>query len=302
MENDWQLQPFVKYQRNPILAPSGETWQAKDVFNPAAWTDGENVWLLYRAEDDTGIGRWNGTSRFGLAYSTDGFQFVCEPDPVLEPEESWELPGGCEDPRLVRIGELFYLTYTAYDGETARLALATSPDLRHWQKHGLLFPQRGWTKSGAILTTPIDGVYWMYFGDSNIWAARSENLRHWTVIETPVLQPRPRHFDSLLVEPGPPPILTEQGILLLYNGADEDSAYASGQVLLDRSNPTRVIARSERPFLSPSVALEYSGQVPNVVFCEGLVDFRARWLLYYGMGDSGIGVATCDTRINRGGN
>jgi predicted GH43/DUF377 family glycosyl hydrolase len=291
MYENWELKPFIKYDRNPILGPTGDTWQSKDVFNPAAWTDGDTIWLLFRAEDATGIGEWNGTSRIGLAYSKDGYHFDRDAQPILEPGEPWELPGGCEDPRLVKIRDTFYLTYTAYDGNTARLALACSKDFYAWEKRGLLFPDRGWTKSGAILSTPLDDRYWMYFGDTNIWAAHSTNLMDWTVIEEPVLSPRAGHFDSLLVEPGPPPIMTDDGILLLYNGADANSVYACGQVLLDKHYPTKILSRSSAPFLDPSVELEYTGQVPNVVFIEGVVWFNNRWFLYYGMGDSGIGVA-----------
>ncbi|MEE9167089.1 MAG: glycoside hydrolase family 130 protein [Candidatus Neomarinimicrobiota bacterium] len=292
--NKWQLEPFVKYEHNPILEPLGKTWQAKDIFNPAAWTNGDTIWLLYRAEDSTGTGQWNGTSRIGLAYSSDGLHFEREPYPVLEPTKTWEFPGGCEDPRVVKIGEIFYLTYTAYDGETARLALASSTDLHTWEKHGIIFPKRGWTKSGAILSTPIDGVYWMYFGDTNLWAAYSSDLLTWTVIEEPVLRPRPQRFDSRLVEPGPPPLITTGGILLLYNGANNARVYASGQVLFDKRDPTKIVARSETPFLTPNLMLERQGQIPNVVFIEGLVRFQDRWFLYYGMGDSGIGVAFHD--------
>ncbi len=290
--DSWQLGPFEKYEGNPIIAPQGQTWEAKDVFNPAAWTDGETVWMLYRAEDTTGVGKWNGTSRIGLASSSDGVQFDREPDPVLEPTEDWEIPGGCEDPRVVKVNDTFYLTYTAYDGKTARLALASSNDLRAWTKHGLVFPERGWTKSGAILTTPVDSVYWMYFGDTNIWAAHSTDLIQWTVVEEPVLRPRPGYFDSRLVEPGPQPLLTDDGILMLYNAADSALVYAAGQALFDPADPTKLLARSETPFMTPTTVLEQTGQVANVVFIQGLVDFKDQWFLYFGMGDSGIGVAT----------
>ncbi|GAB4580334.1 MAG: glycoside hydrolase family 130 protein [Anaerolineales bacterium] len=287
----WQLGPFTKHPANPILTPQGTTWEAKDVFNPSVWTDGETIWMLYRAEDHTGPGQWNGTSRLGLAVSTDGLHFTREPHPVLEPTEPWELPGGCEDPRVVKIGHTYYLTYTAYDGQTARLALATSKDLHTWEKHGLIFPTWDWTKSGAILTTPVNGKYWMYFGDSNIWVAHSTDLIHWTAIEEPVIRPRPGHFDHTLAEPGPQPILTPKGILLLYNGADAQMHYTAGQALFDLTDPTRLLARSETPFLVPTTTLEHTGQVPHVIFVEGLVEFKGRWLLYFGMGDSGIGVA-----------
>lgn len=290
-EQSWQLSSFQKYDGNPIITPRGDGWESKDVFNPAAWTDGSTIYLLYRAEDSTGIGEWNGTSRIGLATSTDGIHFDRQEDPLIEPTEPWELPGGMEDPRLVKIDSLFYLTYTAYDGETARLALATSPDLKSWKKHGLVFPDSGWTKSGAILPHMVNGKYWMYFGDTNIWAAHSENLIHWTAIEEPVLKPREGYFDSRLVEPGPQPLMTNQGILLLYNGADENLVYNSGQALFDAGDPARLIARSDFSFLQPESRLEKEGQIPNVVFIEGLVRYQNTWYLYYGMGDSGIGVA-----------
>lgn len=287
----WQLKQFYKSERNPILTPQGNTWESKDVFNPATWSDGSTIYMLYRAEDSTGIGQWNGTSRIGLATSTDGINFKREDEPVLEPTEEWELPGGCEDPRIVKIDDTFYLTYTAYDGETARLALATSTDLRNWQKHGLVFPDSGWTKAGAIIPKKINGKYWMYFGDTNIWAAHSQDLLNWTAIEEPVLKPREGKFDSRLVEPGPTPILSNRGILLLYNGADQDLIYESGQALFDPKDPTKLIARSDSSFLRPDTELERTGQVPNVVFIEGLARLNGSWYLYYGMGDSGIGVA-----------
>ncbi len=87
--------------------------------------------------------------------------------------------GGCEDPRIVVVNGTFYMTYTAYDGKTARLALARSKDLVHWEKLGIVFPEWGWSKSGAILPIKINGKYIMYFGDSNIWIAYSDDMIHW---------------------------------------------------------------------------------------------------------------------------
>src|SRR5262249_4610866 len=158
----------------------------------------------------------------GLAHSSDGFRFERHPTPVMEATEPYELPGGCEDPRLVRIDDRFYLTYTAYDGQTARLCLAESDSLERWIKQGPLFPERGWTKPGATLHQPIHGRYWMSFGDPPLWAAHSTDLPRWEVVEPPVLSRRPGQFDSRLVEPGPPPLLTSDGIWLIYNSADAD--------------------------------------------------------------------------------
>ena len=291
-DKSWQLGPFEKYEGNPILTPQGDSWEAKDLFNPAAFSDGDLVTMLYRAEDSTGVGEWNGTSRIGLATSSDGIHFERRPDPIYEPVDDFELPGGTEDPRIVEIDDTYYLTYTAYDGETARLALASSTDLENWERHGLVFPEMGWSKAGAIVPQKINGKYWMYYGDTNIWAATSDDLINWTPIEEPVMRPREGMFDSGLIEPGPTPLITEDGILMLYNSADDDLVYRAGQVLFDSNDPTKVIERSDTHFMEPDSQLEVEGQIPNVVFIEGLARLGNTWYLYYGMGDSGIGVAT----------
>ncbi|HKK66632.1 MAG TPA: glycoside hydrolase family 130 protein, partial [Bacteroidales bacterium] len=284
LNKNWQLGPFEKFEGNPIMTPRGDSWESKDLFNPAAWSDGETIYMLYRAEDSAGIGQWNGTSRVGLATSTNGIDFNREPDPVLEPSEPWELPGGTEDPRVVKIEGTFYLTYTAYDGKTARLAIASSPDLKNWTKHGLIFPDLGWTKAGAIVPEKINDKYWMYYGDTNIWIAWSEDLINWTPVEEPVMKTRESKFDSGLIEPGPTPIITDDGILLLYNSADNDLVYRTGQVLFDINDPKKIISRSDSYFLEPDIELEIGGQIPNVVFIEGLAKIDNRYFLYYGMG------------------
>ena len=78
---------------------------------------------------------------------------------------------------------------------------------------------------------------------------------------------------------------------MAYNSADAGLRYAVGQVLLDRNDPTRVLERSDTPLLEPTIAAELAGQVPQVVFAEGLVRFKERWMLYFGMADSRLGVA-----------
>lgn len=304
--------PLRKHAGNPILTPQGEGWESRAVFNPTAWTDGETLYLLYRAEGPSDHPDRPFCSRIGLALSRDGFHFERLPKPVMEPTEPYEMPGGCEDPRLVRIGDRFYMTYTAFDGRAARLAMAVSEDLRTWEKWGLMLTDaqwaryflrpgeeieeflRGWSKSGAILPQPLQGRYWMYFGDTNIWAAHSTDLRHWEVVDEPALTPRPDSFDSQLVEPGPPPVLLPEGIWLGYNSANADLHYAFGQALFSQDAPARLIHRSEAPLLTPTTPDEIDGQTRHVVFGEGSVLFKGKWLLYYGMADSRIGVAFCE--------
>ncbi len=331
-DTSWAMLPFIKVDSiNPVLTPGdgvfycpvrNETihWEAKDVFNPAAVVRDGRIYLLYRAEDS--VGRHQGTSRIGLAHSEDGMHFTRMPEPVLYPDDDalriFEWEGGIEDPRVVESPDGGYLlTYTAYDGKTARLMVASSEDLMSWKKHGPVL--RGaytnhWSKSGAIVARrsgervvaqKIAGKYWMYFGDTDLFMATSDDLIRWEPVEENgslkvVLRPREGYFDSRLVESGPYALIVDQGILLIYNGmnhgAKGDStlatdAYCAGQALFDAHDPTQLIARLERDFLRPDKPYEVSGQVGQVCFVEGLVPFKGQWYLYYGTADSKIAVA-----------
>ncbi|MDI9867200.1 glycoside hydrolase family 130 protein [Flectobacillus sp. DC10W] len=333
---NWQFSPFTKVDAvNPVLTPSNKQvftcpilkkevkWEEKDVFNPAAVVRDGKVYLVYRAEDK--IGKFAGTSRLGLAISSDGLHFKKEAKPIFYPEndaqKSLEWEGGCEDPRIVESAQGQYImTYTSYDGKTARLMLATSKDLRKWTKHGLIFKapkhHNTWSKSGAIvvdkvgdkmIAKKINGKYWMYWGDTDLFMATSTDLLNWMPVEdakgqlVSVLKPRKGYFDSKLVEPGPYALFTTKGIVLLYNSANNgqtgdkslpDMTYSAGQALFDASNPAVLKDRSKKYFMTPNKPYEMTGQVNNVCFVEGMVSFKNQWFLYYGTADSKIAVAT----------
>jgi predicted GH43/DUF377 family glycosyl hydrolase len=155
-----------------------------------------------------------------------------------------------------------------------------------------------WTKSGAIVPAKINGKYWMYFlGTSadnidQMGLASSTDLIHWTeATDVPVLPGRPGQFDSRVVEPGPSPIVTRDGIALVYNAADDKLVYRAAIALFDRSDPRKLLRRSDQPVFSPEKDWEKVGQVPNVVFVEGMVRQGSRYLFYYGAADKYIGVA-----------
>jgi len=343
----WTFGPFVKpAQVNPIITPNPTShfrspmtdsvvaWEEYATFNPAAVVKDGKVFVLYRAEDASGeqqIGRH--TSRLGLAESSDGLRFTRRGAPVLYPDtdaqRQYEWPGGVEDPRIVESDDGTYvLTYTQWNRDIPRLAVATSRDLINWTKHGPAFAGvaggkylRAESKSGAILSrvagnhviaTRVNGRYWMYFGVPDLHIATSDNLLDWTPVEDDngrlinVLSPRPGYFDSWLVEGGPPALLTGNGILVLYNAGNSatygDSTlparvYAGGQALFDARNPLKLIARSGMPFIRPTESYERTGQYSNgTTFVEGLVPFKGRWFLYYGTADSRVGVAVWDRR------
>ena len=324
----------------PIIQKNSETefkdpmtnrtinWESMATFNPAAIVKDGKIHVFYRAEEKLGEKEIGGhTSRIGLAISEDGKKYIQNNQPVFYPDEDsqkqYEWTGGTEDPRIVETTENIYvLTYTQWNRSIPRLAVATSSDLENWEKHGPIFEK--WkegkyhnleTKSGAIVTelknnklvaAKINGKYWMYFGVPHIWLASSEDLINWEPIEdyegnlAPVLSPRPGYFDSWLVEAGPPPVLTEDGIVVLYNAGnsrnigDQDLAnrmYTGGQALFDSEEPWKVLDRADEEFIKPELPFEKSGQyVDGTTFIEGLVYFNDAWYLYYGTADSMVGV------------
>lgn len=286
-----ELYNIRRLSDKPILLPQGTGFETKATFNPAAIMFDEQFHVFYRAEDWTGVNRWNGTSRIGLAVSDDGLSFMRFEKPFIEPTEDYELLGGCEDPRIVYIDGRYILTYTGYDGSRARLCIAVSQDLRSWEKLGPVIKEFNWSKSGAIIPVKIDNKYFMYFGDSKIFLAYSENLKDWTVYSRAVLEPRPNKFDSSLVEPGPPPLITDEGILLIYNSADYSKIYRPGAVLFDLNNPRKILKRTDSFLMEPELTWEKYGQVPNVVFIEGAVVKDNTLYLYYGAADTYTGVA-----------
>ena len=322
-QQSWMFGPFVKpSQVNPVISPNPSvSWEAYATFNPAAVVRDGKVFLLYRAEDASGVQEIGGhTSRLGLAESSDGLHFTRRASPVLYPDSDAqrqnEWPGGVEDPRIVESDDGRYiLTYTQWNREVPRLAVATSLDLISWTKHGPAFARaaggkylRTESKSGAILSrvegdrliaTRVNGKYWMYFGVPEVRIATSDNLLDWTPLEDgdgkaiAVLSARPDHFDSWLVEAGPPALITSAGILVMYNaGSLPSRTYSAGQALFDARDPTRLIARSDSAFIKPTESYERTGQyTAGTTFVEGLVPFRGRWYLYYGTADSRVGVA-----------
>ena len=354
----WAFPFFQKVDSiNPILNPTKSLsftdpitnskvfWEERNVLNPAAIVKNDTVFMLYRAQD-----QW-GTSRIGLAYSTDGLHFEKRATPVFFPDQDpqktfeWNyrkeegVPysldckscyfDGVEDPRIVQSETGSYImTYTAYDGKTARMSIASSKDLIHWEKHGLILKDDKykdyWSKSGSIVTQrignqqvakKIKGTYWMYFGDTNLFMATSEDLIHWTPLEdaekgTPVsvLNPRSGYFDSRLVEPGPYALYDEnKGILLIYNTSNAANfndpelpkfTYAAGQALFNAEAPYKLEKRTLSYFIYPDKEYEKVGEVNEVCFVEGLVYFNNQWFLYYGTADSKIAVAVFDPALS----
>ena len=343
---DWALGGFVRPEKaNPIITPNPSNqfdcpmqdkkigWEESDVFNPAATVKDGKIYVLYRAEDNSATGIGKRTSRIGLAESEDGIHMKRRKTPVMYPDKDnmkeYEWEGGCAAPRVTMTDDCLYvMAYTSWNRKVARLSIATSHDLVKWEKHGPAFAKAYngrfkdiFCKSGSMVTTikdgkqvltKIDGKYFMYWGEHAVYAATSDDLVNWTPILdeknelATVIKPRPQYFDSALTECGPPAILTDKGIVLLYNGKNQTNdskrdkrftagAYCAGQILTDPKEPMKVLQRLDVPFFRPMASFEKSGQyVDGTVFIEGLVFFKNKWYLYYGCADSQVSVAIYD--------
>jgi beta-1,2-mannosidase len=345
----WVIGPFARPAKgNPVIAPNAQSkftdpvlhepvqWEALHTFNPASIVRDHKIYVLYRAEDNSGamqIGMH--TSRLGLAESADGIHFTRRQDPVFFPAEddqkAREWPGGVEDPRIVELEDGTYvLTYTQWNRVTYSVGIATSTDLEHWTKHGPAFLTAAGGKyanlkyksagivtrldrhKGRLIAAKIDGRYWMYWGEGAIHIATSDDAIHWTPVEDAkgepieLLRPRADHFDSSFPETGPPPVLTDKGIVVLYNGKNAETsgdpsmganAYAAGEALFDAADPKHLIAQTDAPVLKPELPYEKTGQyAAGTTFAEGLVFFHGNWFLYYGCADSLVAVATAKGR------
>ncbi|KAF4125458.1 protein of unknown function (DUF377) [Geosmithia morbida] len=306
---------FKNFSGNPIMKPNpANGWESRYLYNPSAIVVDDRIFLIYRAQNDSL------TSSIGLAWSSDGTSFTRYSNPILTPSESYETPGGCEDPRVIRVDGTFYMTYTGYDGEKARLCIATSTDLVHWEKHGPVLPdindvwydhsspinsflpRTGWSKSGCIMAEKqADGLYHMLFGDSYLYSAKSPDLLHWNyTVDGAPYAPSILPWEKGLMECGPPAIMTRDGKWIqIYNGVAvglggyKTKQYSTGELLLDPvSKPDGPpIARVEEPLLQPGSSDELTGQVDDVVFTEGLVQYHGEWFMYFGQSDTTLGVA-----------
>ncbi len=319
---------LIRNKHNPILTARADLdWCTKKVYNCAVYKDEDNYWMLLRAVGNDWV------SRLGLAESSDGVHFSLQNSPVFSPDNHLDI-AGCEDPRMVRIDDVYYISYTAFDGTIARAAMTTSYDLETWGERRILFPDLSleqrenlpaqWSKSAGVFPEKIGDSYYLFFGDNHILMAKSPDLKDWVVVDQPVLRARADHFDSAYVEMGPPPIRTDRGWLVLYHGIDRfdnQRTYSLGAALFAIDNPMEEIWRCEEPILTPTESYERIGMIdiidggyetlksirledihqmaaedrlPKAVFCCGAILEGDEVRLYYSGSDTVICTATID--------
>lgn len=307
-----------RYPGNPILERNkNNPWEAGSVLNPNVLYDNGIYRMVYRATNDIKIKKVGGyISSIGYAESTDGIYFKRFPEPMIIPDQEYEMGKGCEDPRVTKIGDTYFLYYTAVskqiDGHhQVRIALATSKDFKKWEKHGIVGPPTR-SKAAVLFPEKINGQYVMFYtwmSDkplSSIMQCRFDSLAD--VINPPKghLAETIYNFDKNVVftppfnvyrgaEVGAVPIKTKNGWLFIYCMANttDHAEWSIGAALLDLKDPKIILAQTKDPILRPEMKTEKSGVVNNVTFPEGAVIVGKDLYVYYGSGDQGCCLATC---------
>ena len=274
--------------RNPLLLPVPEhSWESRFIFNAAAVYDEEEklFHMVYRA---MGI---DDVSRIGYAVSTDGVHFSRLDKPVFSPDNDFETRG-CEDPRLTKVDDKYYMLYTAYSKKGVRVSMASTRNFITWKRYGVVLPDQN-DKDAALFPEKINGRYMLYHRiEPDMWVSFSDDLIHW-VDHKVIMSPRKGHWDSLKVGIGAPPIKTPHGWLMLYHGVDvNNNVYRLGFALFDLDDPTKLLKRSNEPILEPKEDFERFGQVPNVVFSDAMIQYNGNYMVYYGGADNCIAIAT----------
>ncbi|MDP2651727.1 MAG: hypothetical protein Q8O94_01165, partial [bacterium] len=299
---------FTRAPQNPILTPQGDGFESREVMNAAAIDINGSIYILYRAMDAAN------TSTIGLAISKDGTNIDERlSEPIYIPRADFEKKcgsptgnSGCEDPRIVRIDDILYMTYTAYDGAHVPAGAISSISVEDflarrfdkWSMPFILTPDGVDDKDLALLPEKINGNYLLYHRINNQICADllpdlSSGKRASRCIE--VIAPRHGMWDGVKVGSAAPPIKVGENWLMIYHGVSRHATYRLGAALLDSSG-TSLLARTADPIFEPLEKYEKEGIIPNVVFACGAVVRGDTLFLYYGGGDKVLGVATASLK------
>ncbi|MCK4408635.1 MAG: glycoside hydrolase family 130 protein [Candidatus Eisenbacteria sp.] len=300
--------PILTREDVPDVPP--EIVDATSVFNPGAVLHEGRYLLMLRVQTR---GR---ETFFMTAESDDGTRF--EVSPRIVRIQGIDSAAGTVyhsyDPRITKLGDIYYIMFAMDTDAGCRLGLARTTDFETVDfmgatgtddiRNGVLFPERIGGQY-ARLDRPNRARFGsgVTSGDG-IALSRSDDLIDWRPVAQ-IMQGRPHYWDEL-IGPGPPPVKTREGWLLVYHGIATHLSgaciYQAGVALLALDDPTKVLARSRNNILEPREPYELTGQVPNVVFPSGMVvegydeqgfaDPDSKTLVYYGAADTSIGLAT----------
>jgi predicted GH43/DUF377 family glycosyl hydrolase len=305
-----------RFEQNPILSPVAESpWENICACNPAAWYDGQKVRLLYRGGPDND----KHPIYFGLAESTD-------------PSENGFDAGCIEDPRIIKFGDTYFVTYAARMFPPAaywkkkfalnafnpplpeeaplaarenltRSGLAATKDFHTWHRLGPITPANVDDRDVIIFPERVGDEFVMLHRPGS-WVGPEygcEKPSIWLSFGEDMLCWTEEHllaqpvyeWESMKIGGSTPPIRTDKGWLTLYHGVDAKRVYRVGAMMLDLEEPLKILARTPEPILEPETEHEREGLVPNVVFPCGNVVIGDELFVYYGGADKYCCVATC---------
>ena len=239
-------------------------------------------------------------SHLRLARSRDGIHFEIDEKPFLFParmDESY----GIEDARITHLEGKYWITYTAVSEHGPGVGLAVTTNFRDVERVGMILPPPN--KDIALFPKQINGKYWLLhrpmvsdIGKPSVWLAESDDGVHWGnhrfLFGGRGLTDPTFAWEGGKIGAGPEPMLTDEGWLVCYHGADATHAYSLALALLDKDDPSVVLDRSDMPLLTPELPWERVGFFPNVVFSNGWIRWPdGRIWVYYGAADSGVGLA-----------
>jgi predicted GH43/DUF377 family glycosyl hydrolase len=324
----------MKLQRfpgNPILSPKLDSpWECLVTTNPGAWYDEASgtVQMLYRAAGDDAAHRIH----LGLAVSADGYHFErASAEPAFSPSVDGFDAGCIEDPRIVKMGEWYYVTYAARPfppgryweadpekqapdlgpdapwtlrGNQTSTGLALTKDFRTWIRAGRITSPRVDDRDVILFPEKIGGRYALlhrpmnWFGPQygcehpSMWISFSDDMLAWD--ESRLLAKAELPWENLKIGGNTPPMRTDHGWLTIYHAVGADHHYRLGAFLLDLDDPSIVRHRAADWLLQPEEDYELKGFYPGVCFPCGKVVIDGTLFVYYGGADKYVGVATCD--------
>lgn len=234
-------------------------------------------------------------SHLRLARSKDGVKFIIDEKPWLAPSHYYE-SFGVEDPRITQIGDEYYINYSAISQSGVVTCLAVTKDFITYEKKGIIFLADN--KDVVIFPQKINGVYYAinrpvsaYFQRPEMWIATSKDLESFGNHQL-LCSLREDRFDDTRIGASCVPILTEKGWIEIYHGASKDNQYKLGILLLDKDDPSKILYRSEKPWIESEMDYEKNGFMPNVIFPCGLTIEQDIVNLYYGNCDENICLLT----------
>ena len=301
----------TRSSHNPLLKPSPELpWEAAATFNPSVLVENNQYHMVYRAlsAQQNYEGQIFNLSTIGLTTSSDGTEFNSSPHKqFIVPSEVFD-HYGCEDPRLTKIDDEYFICYTGLsawppNAKSIKVAIAISNDLKIIKKKHLvtpfnakamaLFPEKINGQYVAVLTVNTDQPpahiaiarfdYKEQIWDPDFW-------RDWYLhLEDHILW-LPR-FNTDHVEVGAVPVKTDKGWVLIYSHIQnylqpEKRIFGIEAALLDVSDPQKIIGRTSKPLLQPVLKYELEGMVENVIFPSGAAIVGDEFKIYYGAADT----------------